>query len=171
MPIHLKKVLLNEVEVLRGISRRTFYETFAGANSAEDMEQYLAEELSADRLAAELGAGCSVFYFAMEDEDVIGYLKLNRGPCQTELKEENGLEIERIYVLKEYQGRKAGKLLLEKALEAAAEGNKAYVWLGVWEENTAAIGFYERYGFREFNRHVFRLGNDEQTDIMMRLAL
>jgi ribosomal protein S18 acetylase RimI-like enzyme len=87
------------------------------------------------------------------------------------LKEENGLEIERIYVLKEYQGRKAGKLLLEKALEAAAEGNKAYVWLGVWEENTAAIGFYERYGFREFNRHVFRLGNDEQTDIMMRLAL
>jgi len=33
-------------------------------------------------------------------KNVIGYLKLNLGQSQNELKDEKGLEIERIYVMK-----------------------------------------------------------------------
>ena len=41
----------------------------------------------------------------------------------------------------------------------------------VWEENLRAIRFYEKNGFKTFDKHVFRLGSDEQTDIMMKLEL
>ena len=34
-----------------------------------------------------------------------------------------------------------------------------------------AINFYKKNGFVEFDKHVFKLGNDEQTDIMMKLKL
>lgn len=34
-----------------------------------------------------------------------------------------------------------------------------------------AIKFYERNGFQEFDKHIFKLGDDKQTDILMRLAL
>ena len=58
-----------------------------------------------------------------------------------------------------------------KALEVAGEFGKTYVWLGVWEENPRAIRFYEKNGFVVFDKHIFRMGNDEQTDLMMKKLL
>ncbi|MEP6931970.1 MAG: GNAT family N-acetyltransferase, partial [Flavobacterium sp.] len=99
------------------------------------------------------------------------YLKLNFGASQTELKDSKALEIERIYVPKEYHGQKVGQVLYEKAILVAKQKDVDYVWLGVWEENHRALSFYKKNGFVEFDKHIFRLGNDEQTDIMMKLKL
>ncbi|MCD8539595.1 MAG: GNAT family N-acetyltransferase [Leadbetterella sp.] len=76
-----------------------------------------------------------------------------------------------MYVLREFHGRKVGQLLYEKAIDIAREKNMEYVWLGVWEENHRAVGFYKKNGFEMFDKHIFRLGDDEQTDIMMKLKL
>jgi ribosomal protein S18 acetylase RimI-like enzyme len=105
------------------------------------------------------------------DQNVIGYLKLNFGASQTDLKDNNALEIERIYVLREFHGRKIGQLLFDKAIEVAKVQHVAYVWLGVWKENKRALQFYTKNGFVEFDHHVFVLGDEAQTDIMMKLEL
>jgi len=73
--------------------------------------------------------------------------------------------------LKEYQGKKIGQLLFEQAGHIARQKNAGYLWLGVWEETPKAISFYKKNGFVEFDIHVFKLGDDEQTDIMMKLKL
>ncbi len=88
-----------------------------------------------------------------------------------EIKDKNYLEIERIYVLKEYHGKKVGQLLYENAIKIAKSKNAEYVWLGVWEKNPRAIRFYEKNGFVAFDKHIFKLGNDKQTDIMMKLKI
>lgn len=169
--IDIKSVTLSDIDQLQQISRQTFYETFAVENTEEDMQQYLNEDLSKDRLTAEFNNPDAEFYFAMLNDHVIGYLKLNSGASQTELQDDKGLEIERIYVLKEFHGKKAGQLLYEKAIQIARQKNIDYVWLGVWEKNLRAISFYKKNGFVAFDKHIFILGNDEQTDIMMKLEL
>ena len=98
-------------------------------------------------------------------------MKFNFGDSQTELKDNKSLEIERIYVSKEFHGKSVGQLLYDKAIEVAKQKNADYVWLGVWEENQRAISFYKKNGFVEFDKHIFKLGNDEQIDIMMKLNL
>jgi ribosomal protein S18 acetylase RimI-like enzyme len=105
------------------------------------------------------------------EDTIIGYLKINTGLSQTEIVEGNALEIERIYVSKDFHGKKVGQALYNKAIAIAIEKNVDYVWLGVWENNLRAIGFYRKNGFEEFDKHIFRLGNEEQTDIMMKLDL
>jgi ribosomal protein S18 acetylase RimI-like enzyme len=135
------------------------------------MKAYLEEELSLEKLTAELTNPNAEFYFAELDDVVIGYLKLNFGASQTELKDEKALEIERIYALKEFHGKKVGQLLYEQALRIARQRKADYIWLGVWEENSRAIHFYQKNGFVAFDKHIFKLGNDEQTDIMMKLPL
>jgi len=87
------------------------------------------------------------------------------------LKDNNALEIERIYVLKEYHGKEIGQLLYNKAIEVARDKKASYLWLCVWENNERAISFYKKNGFTAFDKHIFTLGDDEQTDIMMRLFL
>ncbi|WP_320053754.1 GNAT family N-acetyltransferase [uncultured Acetobacteroides sp.] len=169
--IEVKRASVNDIEALQAIGRQTFFETFSAENTAEDMQKYLSEGFSDKKLAAELGDPNSEFYLALLDGSVIGYLKLNYGPSQTEIKDSEALEIERIYVLKEFHGKKVGQLLYAKAMQVAQQMNASYVWLGVWEKNPRAINFYRKNGFVEFDKHVFQLGNDEQTDIMMKRPL
>src|SRR5690554_4590340 len=167
----IRKVNIQDIEQLKEIGKLTFAETFATKNSEEDMREYLDEAFSTEKLQAELTDKNAEFFFAELDDRVIGYLKLNYGQSQTEIRDAKALEIERIYVLKEFHGKKVGQRLYDKAIEIAKNKNADYVWLGVWEENPRAINFYKKNGFVEFDKHIFKLGNDEQTDIMMKLKL
>lgn len=167
----LTKVTSNDITILQKISKQTFYETFSAFNSEENMKDYLDNELTIEKLTAEINNPNSEFYFAKLDDEIIGYLKINFGASQTELQDSQAVEIERIYVSKEFHGKNIGQILFDKAIEIANQKNAAYVWLGVWEENQRAISFYKKNGFIEFDKHIFKLGDDEQTDIMMKLEL
>jgi diamine N-acetyltransferase len=169
--IRIEKAVPTDVARLQKIGRSTFYETFASVNTEEDMQHYLNESFHADKLSRELANPDSEFYFALSAAAIIGYLKLNTGQAQTERRDKNALEIERIYVLKAYHGKKVGQALYDMALQRARARRVAYVWLGVWEKNLRAISFYEKNGFTAFDKHSFTLGHDVQTDIMMRLRL
>jgi len=169
--IEILKVTTNDIDQLQKIGRQTFYETFSAFNSEENMNKYLEEGFSAEKLSSELNDKNAEFYFATHEEKIIGYLKLNFGASQTELKDDKALEIERIYVINQFHGKKAGQTLYNKAIEIARQKKVDYVWLGVWEENSRAMKFYKKNGFVEFDKHIFKLGNAEQTDIMMKLKL
>ncbi len=167
----IKKLTPGDANQLQKISKQTFRETFSSFNTEENIEKYLLEEFSVEKLTSGLNDRNAEFYFVLLDKEVIGYLKLNFGQSQTELNNDRSVEIERIYVLQEFHGKKIGQLLYEKAIQIARHYNAEYVWLGVWEENVRAINFYKKNGFVAFDKHIFTLGNDEQTDIMMKLIL
>jgi len=167
----IKKVTLDELETLQLISKKTFRETFTLQNSYADMEKYLAEELNLEKLSVELNNNESEFYFAIWNDEVVGYIKINVGDAQTEFKDPNSLEIERIYVLKTFQGKQIGQVLFNHALDIANKKEMDYLWLGVWEENIKAINFYKKNGLAIFSSHIFKLGNDVQTDVLMKLHL
>lgn len=159
------------VKELQTISIQTFTETFARYNTAENMQQYVEECLSEEQLLSELNHPDSQFYFAMHNHEPVGYLKLNVNNAQTEKDFKHAIEIERIYVLQHYQGKKIGKALMQQSLSIARDMNAAFIWLGVWEKNNKAIEFYEKMGFTAFDTHLFRLGSHIQTDILMKKNL
>ena len=167
----ITKVNSNEITSLQKVGRQTFFETFSQTNTEENMQKYLEESFSSNKLLEELNNPDSKFYFAKYNDEIVGYLKLNLGHSQTELNDNESLEIERIYVLKDFQGKKIGQKLYEKAVEVAKQNKVKYIWLGVWEKNQKAIDFYEKNGFVSFDKHIFVLGDDEQTDIMMKMEL
>jgi len=169
--IEIRKANLNDLSQLHKIGIQTFTETFAEHNTADDLSKYIKDSFSNDKIKLELSNEQSIFYLAIDNEMVIGYLKINTGDAQTEIQDSQTLEIERIYVLKEFHGKKVGQLLYEKAIQIATGLKVNYIWLGVWEQNLRALQFYKKNGFLAFDKHMFKLGNDEQIDIMMKLAL
>lgn len=169
--IDIKKVTINDIESLQKVARQTFSETFAEVNTEENMRKYLDESFATPKLLAELNNSNSEFYLATLDDRAIGYLKLNFGSAQTERQDERAVEIERIYVIREFHGEKVGQLLYDKAIQISEEKRASYVWLGVWENNKRAIRFYQKNGFCEFDKHIFHLGDDVQTDLLMKRVL
>lgn len=169
--IIISKASLENLETIQHIGRFTFYETFSQFNTEDDMKMYLEESFSLERIRTELSNSDSLFFISWDDENPVGYMKINFGKAQTELKDETSIEIERIYVKSDYHGKKVGQILLEKAIEIAQQQKKSYIWLGVWENNLRAIRFYTKNGFVAFDKHIFKLGDDEQIDIMMKKVL
>lgn len=169
--IELIKITVTDVLLLQKIGRQTFEETFSKFNSEKNMKNYLEASFSEAKLLKELEDKNSDFYFATFENEVIGYLKINFGPSQTELKDSQSLEIERIYVLNKFHGKNVGQVMYDKAVQIANQQGATYIWLGVWEKNERALHFYKKNGFVEFDKHLFRLGDDEQTDLMMKLKI
>lgn len=167
----IRRATLDELEALVDISRRTFTETFAPHNTESDMRMYLSRNMSEGNLKAELEDATSEFYFITVDNAVAGYLKLTYNSNVDGLEDYTNVEIERIYVLKEFQRSGLGKKLLERAVNISVEAGYDYIWLGVWERNANAIDFYKHLGFEAFGKQAFILGNDLQTDIRMRMRL
>ena len=167
MDIRIRRCLPSEQEVLRAIGRETYEDTFRSMNTEETMRRYLEEAFAPARLAAELSNPASEFCFLFLGDELAGYLKVNDAPAQTDLNDPDSLEVERIYVRRAHKGKGLGRTLMEHAISVARERGRASLWLGVWEKNTDAIGFYRKMGFRETGRHAFRMGEELQSDLVM----
>jgi len=169
--IQIIKIDLSQADTLLAFSKRTFYEFFAPLNDAANMEAYSASAFTMERMLRELADIDSDFYFAMLDDEISGYLKLNFNNAQTEFQEPDAMEIERIYVSNSHYRKGIGQQLMDFALGIARQKKSRYVWLGVWERNYNAIGFYHSHGFELFSSHQFVLGDDVQTDLLMKKML
>ncbi|MFL0169679.1 GNAT family N-acetyltransferase, partial [Tenacibaculum maritimum] len=102
----------------------------------------------------------SKFYFIKYNSEIAGYLKLNFGNSQTDLKDPNAMEIERIYILNKFQRKKIGQYLLDFAMKIANHRKLKYIWLGVWKKNLKAIKFYRKNGFKKNGSHPFKMGTE-----------
>ena len=66
------------------------------------------------------------------------------------------------------QGRKIGEHLLDFALEQAIANQAELIWLSVWQANPPALRFYERFGYEIFDTKIFWLGDEAQTDWLVK---
>jgi ribosomal protein S18 acetylase RimI-like enzyme len=171
MDLHLHRCTGKDVERLARISRQTFADAFEAQNDPQDFEHYLSTAFHPGQLLSEINNPHSIFHFAYSGEALVGYFKVNMAQAQTELKDEEGMELERIYVMQALQGMKIGEWMVDQVTELARQMQKKYVWLGVWEHNAGAIRFYLKLGFIQFGTHPYYIGKDRQTDWLLRLDL
>lgn len=154
---------------LTTLSIQTLWEAFGPPhNLSENVAAYVAEALTEERLRQELTDPNSTFLLAIgPDGALIGYAKLRKTRPVRQLRGQSAVEIQRLYVLASQIGTGLGRQLMEQCLaEARAQGYRT-VWLGVWERNERAIGFYERMGFRRIGWHYFQFGTERQRDYWM----
>ena len=169
--LRLEKCGMEQLDALTEISRVTFEDAFAHLNEPDDFKVYLDSAFSRENMEAELKNKDSSFYFVYDETELAGYFKLNKGRAQTDIKDEDSMEIERIYVLANFQGRKIGQWMMDRIKVIAGAEKLKYIWLGVWEENTAAIAFYIKHGFEKFGEHPYYIGKDRQMDWLMRFDI
>lgn len=171
MNVEIKRATPTDSATLAGLGAEIFYHTFAAQNTPEDMALYLEETFTEAKLQQEFEEPGVVYYMAYADEQPTGIAKLSRKRTPEVLQQIPCIELERLYVHPNFQGQKIGHKLMELCIDTAREQGSKVLWLGVWENNSGAVRFYERWGFKKFGEHIFQLGTDAQTDWLMRLEL
>ena len=173
--VKIRECAVNDIPMLVALGERTFRETFDEVNTKENMQHYVSATFNHQAFEKDF-QGKAKFFVAEVDGEVAGFCKLNPGNFWEDVPRDHieklkPLEIERIYALKKMIGKGVGKALMEHCLTHATRNGYNIIWLGVWEHNHAAIAFYKKWGFEFFGQHVFRLGDDAQTDLLMKKSL
>ena len=169
--LEFEKLSPDDLQELKEISRSTFYDAFAGQNNPDDLHSYLNSAFSEESLKNELLEPRSEFYFAKLQDKTVGYFKINFKNAQTDFQKDDEVELERIYVIREHQNQKIGQTMLDAAIEMGIQRKMRYLWLSVWEKNEKAIRFYRKNRFEFNGEHDFWVGNDQQTDRIMKIRL
>ena len=157
-------------DALDAMAQVIWVETFAHSVSAEDAGTYLAEAYGpTGKLITDLSSGAARFHLALADDRVVGYAKLNT-PWLPEA-EPGAMQLSQIYVSSDQHGAGVGKALLDWAIATARDSGASVLLLTVWEENHRAAAFYRKHGFAHIGDYAFAVGNQIDTDHIMRLAL
>ena len=162
---------LRDAGLLAKLGARTFSETFAADNTPEDMAAYLSSAFSPAQQAAELADPSSAFHIAETDGVAVGYAMLRSGSVLDGVTGDKPIELVRLYVSQESLGSGVGAALMQACIGDAKQSGYKTLWLGVWEHNSRARAFYRKWNFHEVGTHVFQLGDDPQTDILMQRSI
>lgn len=160
-----------DAAMLAELGARTFSETFAPDNSADDMAAYLATAFSPAQQATELADPETSFLIAESGGVAVGYAMLRSGNVLENVTGVNPIELVRLYVSQDQLGSGVGAALMQASIDEARRSGHKTLWLGVWEHNPRAQAFYRKWNFTEIGTHVFQLGNDPQTDILMQRTI
>lgn len=170
--ITIQKADLSYAALLTDLSLTTFREAFEHHNNPQDFKAYVDQAFSHDQIVRDIKENGSTFYIARFNNEPAGYVRLRES---TEVANffpgQQTLELHRLYALNKYIGKGVGKALMQHCLSIAKEKGAAILWLGVWEHNLRAQRFYQNFGFKKFSSHVFMVGNDAQTDFLLKRNL
>lgn len=157
---------LSDAKKLRTLSEDTFRHAYAAFNTQEDMETYCAKHFSLAQIEKEIEDAQTKFILALEDDEILGYVKLNHAPELT-TGTRKPLELARLYTRVDLIGKGTGRQLVDEAVRYAQENDFDALCLSVWQKNPKAIKFYEREKFVIAGTTQFLLGNDLQDDFVM----
>lgn len=165
--LSLRRAGANDVAALTELSRRTFIDTYAAHNRPEHLELYLRQSLTVEQWRAELSTPGSVVLLAETARGLAGYAEVRQGFVPDCVRTRVPVELARIYVARECQGGGVGAALMAAALDEATLKGGTGLWLGVWQKNERAIGFYRRWKFETVGTQFFPMGPDLQEDWVM----
>ena len=169
--ITITKATLSDIQTLTKIGGRTYAETYADCYYAKEMRAYYNHNFNEQATSKQLQDPNSQFFIAWQNSQAVGYVKVNTDKGQTELKEFNSLEIERLYVLAAYQGNQIGQLLCQKAAQIAKLHGKNSIWVKLWKQKIKGVRFCLRNGFITFDEEIFTAENQQHINLFMRKAL
>lgn len=169
----IRQVMEADLPLLAQLERDTFFQTFQTVYNESDMQAFLRDRKSDAAIRQEWEQAGSLYFLLMDGNVAGGFLKVNlfRQPDDGTVLPGPVMEIEKIYILQAFQGRKLGKALMDHAIKVARDNGVCTLWLGVWEHNLSARRFYEKEGFVGFGEHTFMVGEQRDRDLLYKREL
>ena len=172
-PVSIRQATNDDAKLLTDLAYTTFWDAFAHhpKNAPDDLNHYMRQAFNQEQIASELADGKNIFLIAEIDGEAAGYSKIIIDNIEPGITAERPVELSRLYSHQKHLGQGIGQQLMDACFERARAEDRDVMWLGVWEYNPRAQRFYEKNGFRFVGSHVFQLGEDPQTDLLMQKEL
>jgi len=157
--IEIIKADASFTKTISTIGQKSFHDAFMPTfNRYEDLVEYLDYTYNVEKVADSIMKSNNVFFVALYNNKPVGFAKVKKQSLNKQITGSGQMELQKIYVLKEYHGAGVAAALLHSVIELAKIIHPDCVWLDVYVGNKRGIGFYEKKGFKKFGKHSFRIG-------------
>jgi ribosomal protein S18 acetylase RimI-like enzyme len=163
---------IDQGPALRAMARRCFADTFGHLFDREPFEQFLDQAYGdGGSMSKDLLDSAIEWFTAETGRQIVGYAKLRPLSAPVPDPPKGALELQQIYVLRDWQGRGVAEQLMHWSLDRARVLGAPEIYLTVFDHNERAKRFYTRHGFVEFGRCTFQLGGRIYDDRVWRKTL
>lgn len=145
LDLKIEKIGISDVELLAKIAVKAYKDHYLHLWH-DNGAWYIDKSFSIKQLESELANENYAFYLAIYQNEAVGFLKICQNKSLSGFDDE-GFEIERIYLTAATTGKKIGQNLMKFAIKEAKLLNKKYVWLKAMDTSLNAIKFYHNLGF------------------------
>ena len=158
--------------IVATIGKKSFRNTFENLfNNREELTEYLEFTYDPIKLTRSIRKENNVYLLAFLDGKAVGFAKLKKHSLNDLIESPIQMELQKIYVLSEYQGRGVGTALMQEVQSIAHDGNPDCIWLDTYISNDKAIQFYEKNGFRKIGNYFFTIGSQTFEYFVMELPI
>jgi diamine N-acetyltransferase len=159
MTIRIIRADISHAEAISAIGKKTFLNAFGHLfNSSAELFEYLNRTYDVNKLTKSIRKENNIYLLAWHDGEPIGFAKLKRHSLNDLIEPGAQMELQKIYVLKEFQRSGVCSALLKEVQGLARQEWPDYLWLSTYIANEKAIRLYERNGFQKIGRHYFSIG-------------
>ena len=158
---------LGDLERLAVFAAQAFRDTYGDLDSPDDIEAYVGSELTPASFEPHVDSPESSLLVAELDGVVVGYALVARSPAPPCVNDLRAVELSRLYLGVEVQGKGYGAALLRAVHAEAGAFQATQIWLGVYDRNLRARAFYRRWGFVDVGTRGFLFGGEVVEDPVM----
>jgi len=156
------------------IGRAAFAQAFGPLNTPEDLAEHLETTFTTVKIESEMESGSRYLLAELEDAGAVGFLKLpvvDLSDLPDGVVAEKPIEIHQLYLRQKFRRLGFGTTLLTAAEKLGRDEGCDGMFLGVWEKATWAHGFYKKNNMTQVGTQIFRVGDDNQIDLVMYKSL
>jgi len=166
--ITIREATSKDANRISKIGTSVFLSSYQYAHDQNDMDIYLKENFSKNKIKEDLLIKTVHYFVAETNGIVVGLVKINTNMWTWRFKGRLTLEVQRLYIPKDMEGKNIGRRLMSAALDAAEKRNYKIIWLSVWENNKKAIIFHRQFGFSIVGDGTFCMGKSKRKYLIMR---
>ena len=183
----LRRATPEDAEALSVLASTCYIQTFGQLYSSADLDRFIHEAYSPEVLRVELADPARptwLFFLEKSEADatvpgstdartasegkLIGYVTVCPAHLpHPDVKPTDG-EVQRLYLLREYQGGGRGSMMLRHAIDYLLADGPRPLWIGVFSENLGAQRLYGRHGFKLVGEYKFMVGDHADREFIMR---
>ena len=143
----IKKANPSDILELQKICKESYFKVFSDHWNKEGCTLYLENQFGTKRLKVDLVDENYGYFFIVEENLNIGFLKVHYKHT-SEFSKLNNCELQKIYILPKFSGKGIGKQVLAETIANIRNLGKEEIFLDVLDTNVSSIAFYKRMGFK-----------------------
>jgi GNAT superfamily N-acetyltransferase len=165
MPYLIRKASHADVETIRSIADKTWWDAYSPILEKEQIAFMLGEIYSVEKITSQLETGAQIFLLLIEDEKPVAFAAYSPREEDPEI-----YKLHKLYCLPETQGKGYGKILINEVASKTIAAGKHTLDLNVNRYNKAK-SFYEKMGFEVAYEEDIAIGKYWMNDYVMRKRL
>lgn len=162
----IREAILDDADELKAVAIKTWMDEFAGPISAETAKKTMEETRNIEYIRKSIEKYLTLLAIEKSTEKIVGYIqittldKIIRDHFETT---DEDRQLDRLYILEEFQNQGIGPALISEALSHRYCANAPKIYLDVDDANPRAQHVYSKFGFKDTGEIIPFMDNGIQT--------